>query len=150
MGRQHPRCDYFFIRGSQRQGGGDVCGQQSAKRGRKGRGCHEQGRRNCQKGGKGALGLSRKGRRGQPRAAGSPNWSDATWPAPLGEPALTSPSRRDVVRLRNLPPRTGHWGSPPPPPPPRGNERRGKSRGGLRAATAKAAAVLGHPSFRGL
>lgn len=31
---------------------------------------HAQRRRNCQKGGKGALGLSRKGQRGQPRAAG--------------------------------------------------------------------------------
>lgn len=32
---RHPRvCVYFFIKDSRRQGGGDVCGRPSAKRGR--------------------------------------------------------------------------------------------------------------------
>lgn len=117
MGRQHRVCDYFFIRDSQRQGGGDVCGQQSAKKGRKENCGHVNGRRNCQKGVRGGPRAQQEGPGGgQRRATGSLEQSDPARQVRVREPALTSPTRWEKVLLFSHCFGQVSWGPPPPPP----------------------------------
>ena len=129
MGRHHPLGYYFFIRDSQRQGGGDVCGQQSAKKGEEGKRAADTRRdaetaRKVERGPWGSARRAGGGSRGPRGYQSGQTRLDRPW---FGQPALSSFSRWDArsasggPRLRRVP-----GGSPPPPPPP-GGGRLGKS-----------------------
>lgn len=78
---RHPRvCVYFFIKDSRRQGGGDVCGRPSAKRGRQSSCHHVKELTDCQKGAPRAYSRSRKSWKGQPRPWGH----QSSWTRPSG------------------------------------------------------------------
>lgn len=147
VGRHHPFCYYFFIRDSPRQGGGDVCGQQSAKKGEEGKEAADT-RRDAE--------TARKVERGHWGSAGRPEGAaEGRGVTKADRPALTAPGLDSQPQLRLVDGTRGWplespclrhvpWGSPPPPPP-SGSGRRGKSSWELHAAS-----ILGHPSFRGL
>lgn len=78
--RQPRVCVYFFIKDSRRQGGGDVCGRSSAKRGRQSSCHHVKELTDCQKGAPGHTAAA--GRAG----GGSPGHgvTKAVRPGPVG------------------------------------------------------------------
>lgn len=73
-------CVYFFIKDSRRQGGGDVCGRPSAKRGRQSSCHYVKELTDCQKGAPGHTDAAGRARRGSP----GHGVTKAVGPGPVG------------------------------------------------------------------
>lgn len=109
--------------------------------GRKDSCCHVKGRRNCQKCG--------REHRGSAGRAGGGGWQQsATLLGAIGEAALTSPRRWDVVLLRSPPLGRVPWGPPPPPPPLGSGGQEKVARWGC-ARPPRSCRRSGHPSLGG-